>query len=75
MNISQGSLVIVGANTPDCKVFWNGQEVLGVTSLRIDMDTDEQRVALKLRPCESDADRLRNGEMRIAGIRVKEERL
>lgn len=26
MNISQGSLVIIGANTPECKVFWNGQE-------------------------------------------------
>ena len=27
MNISQGSLVIVGANTADAKVYWNGQEV------------------------------------------------
>ncbi len=43
MNISQGSLVIVGANTPGCQVFWNGQEVRGVVALHIDMETDEQR--------------------------------
>jgi hypothetical protein len=35
MNISQGSLVIVGANTPDVKVFWNGQEVPGIVGITI----------------------------------------
>jgi len=37
MNISQASLVIVGANTPECKVFWNGAEVPNL-GIRVNFD-------------------------------------
>ena len=47
METTQGSLVIVGANTQDCKVFWNGNPIpnVGVT---VDNDSDSNRVVLKV---------------------------
>lgn len=47
MNISQGSLVIVGANTPDCKVFWNGQVITQV-GVVVNNDSVGTRVVLKV---------------------------
>lgn len=46
MNITQSSLVIVGANTPDRKVFWNGQEVSGISELNVSNDAERQRVVI-----------------------------
>lgn len=47
MQTTQGSLVIIGANTSDCKVFWNGNEVpnAGIT---VDNDADSKRVVIKV---------------------------
>jgi len=47
METTQGSLVIIGANTNDCKVFWNGQNVPCV-GVSVDNDDDSNRVVLKL---------------------------
>jgi hypothetical protein len=48
MQTTQGSLVIVGANTPECKVFWNGQEVenLGIS---VNNDVMGNRVVIKIK--------------------------
>lgn len=46
MNTAQGSLVIVGANTIEPKVFFNGAEVADVTSISVANDVDRQRVIL-----------------------------
>ena len=64
MQATQGSLVIVGANTPDCKVFWNGQAVpnAGVT---VDNDIDSHRVVIKV------AEDPILAEMQSAGIIVR----
>ena len=47
MQTTQGSLVIIGANTSECKVFWNGNEVPngGIT---VDNDADARRVVIKV---------------------------
>jgi len=46
MNTTQGSLVIVGANTTEPKVFFNGAEVESVSGISVVNDTERQRVML-----------------------------
>lgn len=65
MQTTQGSLVIVGANTPGCKVFWNGQEVPNVVALTTVYDEDDHRVVLKVKEDAVLA------EMKAAGIDVR----
>ena len=65
MNITQSSLVIVGANTPDRKVFWNGQEVTGITELSINNNAERQRVAITV------AEDQLLAEMKAAGIIIR----
>ena len=48
MQTAQGSLVIIGANTPDVKVYWNGQDVPGVKGIIVDNDFDTHKVVLKV---------------------------
>jgi len=66
MQISQGSLVIVGANTPQAQVFWNGVQVPFVKEFKLDWEADEQRVKLKVT-----ADDAVHAELRAAGVNVK----
>lgn len=47
MQTTQGSLVIVGANTSECKVFWNGNEIPNV-GITVDNDIDSKRVVIKV---------------------------
>ena len=47
MQSAQGSLVIIGANTPNCQVFWNGQPVVN-TGVSIESNPTVQRVILKV---------------------------
>ncbi len=65
MNISQGSLVIVGANTPECKVYWKGVEVQGVVALSTTFDEDDHRVVIKV------AEDPVLAEMKAAGIEIR----
>ncbi len=65
MQTTQGSLVIVGANTPECKVFWNGQEVPGVVAMSTVFDEDDHRVVLKVKEDPMLA------EMKAAGIEIR----
>lgn len=48
MNVVQGSLVLIGVNTPTPIVLFNGEKVPGITGIRVDWEADEQRVKLKV---------------------------
>jgi hypothetical protein len=48
MQIVQGSLVIIGANTSTPQVLFNGHQVAGVIGIRIDWEQDEHHVKLKV---------------------------
>lgn len=47
MQATQGSLVIVGANTPECEVFWNGNRVPNV-GVVVNNDGESHHVVLKV---------------------------
>lgn len=47
METTQGSLVIIGANTPECKVYWNGKIVPQV-GVVVNNDPDSKRVIVKV---------------------------
>ena len=64
MNSAQGSLVIVGANSTECKVFWNGQPVPNIGVSVINSAT-LQRVVLTVQEDPILA------EMAAAGITIK----
>jgi len=66
MQAIQGSLMFIGVNTPTPQVFWNGGEVPNVTGIRIDWESDEQRVKLKV-----SAEAPLHAELRLAGLIVK----
>lgn len=68
MQIAQGNLVIVGANTQTPHVFFNGLPVSGITGIRVDWENDEQRVKLKVNGTDTDM----YNALRAAGIIVKE---
>ena len=46
MNIVQGSLVLIGLNTPTPKVLFNGVEVVGIERIRTEWEQDEHKVKL-----------------------------
>jgi hypothetical protein len=48
MEVTQGSLVIVGSNTPDMKVYFNGTQIEGVKDLTLNWDPVSPRVTLTL---------------------------
>lgn len=44
----QGSLTMIGLNTPTPQIFWNGRPVLGITRIMVDWEGDDQRIKLKV---------------------------
>lgn len=44
INSAQGSLTMVGLNTPAPQVFWNGAQVPCITGIRVDWEADSQRL-------------------------------
>lgn len=64
METAQGSLVIIGANTPDCKVYWNGVVVpnKGVT---VENTEALHKVVIKV------AEDPSVQEMQLAGITIR----
>lgn len=69
MSVAQGNLAMVGVHTPTPQVFWNGIEVLGIVSIKVDHEVgDEHRVKLKVFDAAQD-DLL--VEMAAAGIVIK----
>ena len=67
MITANGSLVIVGLNTSNAVVFWNGIEVPNITSIRVDWEQDEQRIKLKV----TGSDEAMYAEMLANGIHIK----
>lgn len=68
MITAQGALTMIGLNTPSPTVYWNGRELLGILSIRVDCDDDEQRVKIKV---SNYADDQLVAEMLVAGINIK----
>ena len=66
MITAQGNLTIIGANTPELKVFWNGKLVPNVVELKTEWEKDEHRVKLRVT-----GDDPMFGELAIAGIHIK----
>lgn len=48
MNTAQGSLVLVGMNTDQPQIFFNGQAVEGVHSIQVVNNTTKRQVVLTL---------------------------
>jgi hypothetical protein len=67
MIAAQGSLTMIGINTPTPQVFWNGAVVPGVTEIKVDWEHDERRVKLKI----TGTDDALYMELVTAGITVK----
>lgn len=65
MQTTQGSLVMVGLNTPTPQVFWNGVMLQGITGIQVDNDAEDHKVVLKMN---EDAT---VSELRSAGIAVR----
>jgi hypothetical protein len=65
MEVIKGSLVIIGANTPEMKVYFDGAEVTGVADLKIDWDAKSPKVTLTLN------ETTMVQEMKASGIQVR----
>lgn len=65
MNITQSSLVMVGLNTTEPKVFWNGQEVPGIVGITASNTGTTPRVVLNI------AEDPLLAEMQAAGIIIR----
>jgi hypothetical protein len=70
MNISQGSLTMVGLNTDTPQVFWNGTAITTITAVRVDWEKEEYRVKLKV----FDIDPTIQAQMLASGVIVHKER-
>ena len=66
MIATQGSLTMVGLNTQTPKIFWNGKELTGILSVRVDCDEDEQRIKIRVSAA-SDV----SAEMQAGGVNIK----
>lgn len=40
---------MVGLNTPEPRVYWNGVPVTGIVKIKTDWEADEQRITFKVR--------------------------
>ena len=65
MQITQTSLTMIGLNTNEPQVFWNGLKVDGIVGIAVDNDADSKRVVLKFNEDPMLA------EMQAAGITIK----
>lgn len=65
-----GNLTIIGINTQNLKVFWNGVEVPGILTVDVNWDADDHRVKLRVN---GNTDSLYL-EMASEGVVIKKER-
>jgi hypothetical protein len=65
MQITQTSLTMIGLNTNEPQVFWNGAKVEGIVGIAVANDAETQRVILKI----SEDPLL--AEMQAAGITIR----
>lgn len=69
MQVTQGSLALVGLNTTTPAIYWNGVPIPNITNVRVDWDADEQRIKLRADP----VDAILAAELAAAGISMKKE--
>ena len=67
MEVAKSNLVIVGANTNECKVYWNGVVIEGLKGLTVNNDEDTTKVIMTL------AETPQVSELKSAGIIVRRE--
>jgi hypothetical protein len=67
VNTAQGSLVMLGLNTPTPQVFWNGALVDGIVGINVVNNGAKQSVVLKIPDSEQIA------SMQDAGITIRRE--
>lgn len=48
INSMQGSLTMVNLHSTNPKIYWNGIEISGIVSVRVDSDEDEQRIKFRI---------------------------
>lgn len=63
----QGSLTMVDLNTQSPKLYWNGRQISGVVGVRVNWESDEQKIVIRVQEQQDLA------EMTAAGIIVKRE--
>lgn len=68
--IVQGSLVMIGLNTNEPKVYWNGKQIDNITAIHTVWEEDDLRVAFRVNSME---DSLLT-ELQVQGIKVKKEK-
>ena len=66
MQVAQGNLVLIGLNTLEPKVFWNGTQLEFVVDIATNWDTEEPKVKFRV-----SQDSPLAVEMRAAGIKIK----
>lgn len=69
MKLVRGSLVIVGANTPNCEVYFNGTQIPGLLDLNINWDDNSSFTKLKVI---AGLDSTLKEELELANIIVRE---
>lgn len=70
LQTAQGALVMVGLNTASPKIFWNGEEVTGISGIKVEWSPKEQEIKLRV-DGNDDADYM---ALVSAGISVKKEK-
>lgn len=65
--IVQGSLVMIGMNTNKPQVYWNGNQILGITTIHTMWEDDDIRITLKVTAMEDDL----LLQLQAQGIKVK----
>lgn len=68
--VTLASLAMLGLNTKNPAIFWNGVKVPNLVSVRVDWEQDEQRVRVKV----SDIDPALQAEMLAGGVMVRKEK-
>lgn len=66
MQVINGKLVILDANTRNITVLWNGITVPYVSEVKLDWEPDESKVVIKV----TQLDPI-HGDMSLDGIRIK----
>jgi len=66
MEAVKGNLTMVGLNTLDPKVFWNGGQLLNIIDIHTSWDSEEPKISIRV-SADSDTASI----MRLAGIKIK----
>jgi hypothetical protein len=69
--IVQGSLVMIGLNTSQPLVYWNGKQITNIKSIHTMWEEDELRVGLRV----TDIDPELMLELQVQGIKIKKEKI